>query len=228
MVNYTGGDTWVPSLRTLKPRGKLLTCGATAGFETDNDMRFIWVRELQILGSNGYSKQNIATALEHVAAGRVHPVVSHRLPLSEAREAERLMEERQFLRKNRPGSLTLPRSAARRDQCGRQLLLQQLSVRLAGAGQRQFVHNHDAARMRISRTVGEAEGLQLLRPLPVASGCSTTAAAGTKPFTSCGIADHADVPDRRVREQQVFDLLRIDILAAATEHVVDAAEEIVE
>ena len=31
VVNYTGGDTWIPSLRTLKPRGKLLTCGATAG-----------------------------------------------------------------------------------------------------------------------------------------------------------------------------------------------------
>ena len=71
VVNYTGGDTWVPSLRALKPRGKLLTCEATAGYKTDNDMRFIWVRELQLLGSNGYSKENIATALEHVAAGRV-------------------------------------------------------------------------------------------------------------------------------------------------------------
>ena len=31
IVNYTGGDTWIPSLRSLKRRGKLLTCGATAG-----------------------------------------------------------------------------------------------------------------------------------------------------------------------------------------------------
>jgi alcohol dehydrogenase len=99
LVNYTGGDTWIPSLRALKPRGKLLTCGATAGFETANDMRFIWVRELQILGSNGYSKENIATALDYVAAGRFDPVISHRLPLSEAREAERLMEERKFFGK---------------------------------------------------------------------------------------------------------------------------------
>jgi alcohol dehydrogenase len=99
LVNYTGGDTWVPSLRALRPRGKLLTCGATAGFETANDMRFIWVRELQILGSNGYSKQDIATAIDYVAAGRVAPFISHRLPLREAREAERLMEERQFIGK---------------------------------------------------------------------------------------------------------------------------------
>jgi alcohol dehydrogenase len=99
VVNYTGGDTWVPSLRALKPRGKLLTCGATAGYKTDNDMRFIWVRELQVLGSNGYSKENIATALEHVAAGRVNPVIGRRLPLSEAREAERLIEDRSFFGK---------------------------------------------------------------------------------------------------------------------------------
>ncbi|HKD30045.1 MAG TPA: zinc-binding dehydrogenase [Xanthobacteraceae bacterium] len=99
VVNYTGGDTWIPSLRALKRRGKLLTCGATAGFDTRNDMRFIWVRELQILGSNGYSKQDVATALDHAAAGRVKPVISHRLPLSEAREAERLMEDRKFFGK---------------------------------------------------------------------------------------------------------------------------------
>ena len=99
VVNYTGGDTWIPSLRALKRRGKLLTCGATAGFDTRNDMRFIWVRELQILGSNGYSKQDVATALDHAAAGRVKPVISHRLSLSEAREAERLMEDRNFFGK---------------------------------------------------------------------------------------------------------------------------------
>jgi alcohol dehydrogenase len=62
-------------------------------------MRFIWVRELQVLGSNGYSKENIATALEYVAAGRVNPVIGRRLPLSEAREAERLIEDRSFFGK---------------------------------------------------------------------------------------------------------------------------------
>ena len=99
VVNYTGGDTWIPSLRTLKPRGRLLTCGATAGYSTDNDMRFIWVRELQVLGSNGYSKDNIATALQYVAQGQCTPVISHVLPLSEAREAERLLESRDFIGK---------------------------------------------------------------------------------------------------------------------------------
>lgn len=99
VVNYTGGDTWIPSVRSLKPRGKLLTCGATAGHLTENDMRFIWVRELQILGSNSYSKENIAAGLRYVAEGHFKPEVSHVLPLSEAREAERLLEARDFIGK---------------------------------------------------------------------------------------------------------------------------------
>lgn len=99
VVNFTGGDTWVPSLRCLKPRGKLLTCGATAGHETPNDMRFIWVRELQVLGSNGYSKNNIATAFDYVSTGRVAPVIGGLMPLREAREAERLIEDRNFFGK---------------------------------------------------------------------------------------------------------------------------------
>jgi alcohol dehydrogenase len=99
VVNYTGGDTWIPSLRALRQRGRLLTCGATAGFATQNDMRFIWVRELQILGSNGYSKENIATALRYVAEDRCTPAIGRVMPLREAREAERLMEQRSFFGK---------------------------------------------------------------------------------------------------------------------------------
>src|SRR5690606_27425990 len=41
VVNYTGGDTWVKSLRTLHRRGRLLTCGATAGYDPQEDLRFI-------------------------------------------------------------------------------------------------------------------------------------------------------------------------------------------
>ncbi len=99
VVNYTGGDTWVPSMRTLRKFGKLLCCGATAGYDAKIDLRFMWMRQLQLLGSSSYSKEDIAKALEYIAAGRFKPVISHRLPLSAAREAERLMEDRSFLGK---------------------------------------------------------------------------------------------------------------------------------
>ncbi|MEQ9811346.1 MAG: zinc-binding dehydrogenase [Azospirillaceae bacterium] len=98
-VNFTGGDTWIPTLRALRPRGRLLTCGATAGHHPDEDLRFIWVRELQVLGSNSYSQEDIARSLALVAEGKLSPVISHRLPLSEAREAERLLEDRQVFGK---------------------------------------------------------------------------------------------------------------------------------
>jgi alcohol dehydrogenase len=94
VVNYTGGDTWVPSLRTLRKGGRLVTCGATAGFDPKTDIRFIWVRELTILGSDGFTTEDIEALLDEVSVSRIRPVIHGTFPLSEAREAERLLEER--------------------------------------------------------------------------------------------------------------------------------------
>lgn len=94
VVNFTGGDTWVPSLKALRKGGRLVTCGATAGFDPRTDIRYIWVRELTILGSDGWSSEDIRALLGDVAAGRITPVISHVLPLSEARAAEALIEDR--------------------------------------------------------------------------------------------------------------------------------------
>ena len=62
VVNFTGGDTWVPSLKTLHRQGRILTCGATAGFDPKEDLRFIWTFELNIRGSNGWMREDL-TAL---------------------------------------------------------------------------------------------------------------------------------------------------------------------
>ncbi len=99
VVNFTGGDTWVPALRTLRKQGRMVTCGATAGYEPKTDIRFIWVRELEIIGSNGWTTDDIRALLDDVAAGRIEPVISHSLPLSEARKAEELIEGRSIFGK---------------------------------------------------------------------------------------------------------------------------------
>ena len=65
VVNFTGGDTWVPSLRCLKRGGKLLVCGATAGYDPKEDLRYIWSFELQIIGSNSYYDDNLSGADGH-------------------------------------------------------------------------------------------------------------------------------------------------------------------
>ena len=51
VINFTGGDTWLPSLRCLKRGGKLLVCGATAGYDPKEDLRYVWSFELKIIGS---------------------------------------------------------------------------------------------------------------------------------------------------------------------------------
>jgi len=94
VINFTGGDTWVPSLRCLRRGGRLLTCGATAGYDPRTDIRYIWTYELQVLGSNGWTREDLEALLAMVHDGRMAPVIDRVLPLAEAREALRLLEER--------------------------------------------------------------------------------------------------------------------------------------
>ncbi len=97
VVNYTGGDTWTKSLRVLRVGGRLLTCGATAGYDPPEDIRFIWTFELKILGSNGWARDDIVALLEMVRAGRLEAVIDQTFPLERAPEAlDRLEERRVF------------------------------------------------------------------------------------------------------------------------------------
>jgi len=94
VVNFTGGDTWVPSLRALHRQGRLLTCGATAGFDPIEDLRYIWTFELNILGSNGWMREDLTTLLDLISAGKLKPIIDRALSLPEVNEAFRLLEDR--------------------------------------------------------------------------------------------------------------------------------------
>jgi 2-desacetyl-2-hydroxyethyl bacteriochlorophyllide A dehydrogenase len=99
VVNFTGGDTWVKSLRALHRQGRLLTCGATAGYDPQEDLRFIWTFELQVLGSNGWMREDLHALLGLIRTGRLKPVVDKELPLERINEAFRLLEEREVFGK---------------------------------------------------------------------------------------------------------------------------------
>ena len=73
VVNFTGGETWTNSLRVLRRDGRLLTCGATAGYDPKEDIRYIWTFELNIVGSNGWSREDIEALLDLVKAGDSSP-----------------------------------------------------------------------------------------------------------------------------------------------------------
>ena len=100
LVNYTGGDTWVPSLRTLARHGRLLTCGATAGFDPKTDIRYIWRREVNIIGANGWTRGDLEALLVEVErGGTITPIIDRVFPLAESREAMRVMEARELFGK---------------------------------------------------------------------------------------------------------------------------------
>jgi len=99
IVNFTGGETWVPALRSLTKGGRMLTCGATAGYDPKTDIRFIWTFEHNIMGSNGWARDDILALMDLVRAGRLKPVISAELPLAEGAEALRMLEERRFFGK---------------------------------------------------------------------------------------------------------------------------------
>jgi alcohol dehydrogenase len=94
VVNYTGGDTWVPSLRVVKRGGRILVCGATAGFAPAEDLRFIWTFELRIVGSNSWARSDLEALLQLTASRKLVPVIDRVLPLSQGSEAISLLEDR--------------------------------------------------------------------------------------------------------------------------------------
>jgi alcohol dehydrogenase len=96
VINFTGGDTWTRSLRVLRRNGRLLTCGATAGYDPKEDIRYIWTFELDIRGSNGWTRDDVLSLIELVRSRRLTPMLNpQRFTLAEGREAVRVLEERQ-------------------------------------------------------------------------------------------------------------------------------------
>ena len=99
VVNFTGGDTWVDSFKCMKRGGRLFTCGATAGFDPQTDIRYIWTFELKICGSNSWVKEDLEALLGHIHDGALKPVIDKVLPLEDAGEGLRMIEEREVFGK---------------------------------------------------------------------------------------------------------------------------------
>ncbi|HXJ01243.1 MAG TPA: SDR family NAD(P)-dependent oxidoreductase [Micropepsaceae bacterium] len=99
VINFTGGDTWVPSLRCLKRGGKLLVCGATAGYDPKEDLRYVWSFELQIIGSNSFYDENLIALMQLIQDGKMKPLMDKVVPLEGAAEGLRLIQDRKVIGK---------------------------------------------------------------------------------------------------------------------------------
>ena len=94
VFEHTGAATWPGSIASLKSNGRLVTCGATSGYEAQTDLRLVFFRHLTILGSFMGSKAELLEAMKFIRSGKIHAVVDETLPLAEARRAHELMQNR--------------------------------------------------------------------------------------------------------------------------------------
>jgi alcohol dehydrogenase len=99
IVDYLGADTWPQSIRALRRGGRLVTCGASTGFKAETDLRYVWTRELSILGSDGWSREDLLELARQVRAGQLTPVIHRIYPLSCVHEAIAELEERRAVGK---------------------------------------------------------------------------------------------------------------------------------
>lgn len=94
VIDYTGQETWPGSIRCTRHGGRLVTCGATTGFEAATDLRYVWRRELNMLGSDGWTRRELLDVVQLVADGELRPVIHGVYPLSRVQEAVAQLEER--------------------------------------------------------------------------------------------------------------------------------------
>jgi len=99
VINFTGGDTWAPSLKCVKRGGKILVCGATAGYDPKEDLRYVWSFEIQIIGSNSFYDDNLSALMDLIQIGKLKPVIDVALPLERAAEGLKLIENREVFGK---------------------------------------------------------------------------------------------------------------------------------
>ena len=94
VVDYLGKETWPGSVRCTRRGGRLVSCGATTGFAATLDLRYLWTRELDIRGSDGWDRQDLTALVEMVADGELDPVIHSVHELADIARAMAELEER--------------------------------------------------------------------------------------------------------------------------------------
>lgn len=99
VINFTAGDTWLPSMRCVKRFGRLLCCGGTGGYKAVSDIPYLFTSEMSIIGSTGWTMEDQQSLVDMVADGRLKPALDRVVPLSEAISAYDAFEQRAFFGK---------------------------------------------------------------------------------------------------------------------------------
>ena len=94
VFEHVGKSTWEKSILSTALGGRIVTVGATTGFDPPTDLRHVFYRQLSVLGSTMGTAGDLAKVLRFVAEGRLRPVVDRVLPLADARAAQELLSSR--------------------------------------------------------------------------------------------------------------------------------------
>lgn len=93
VFDHVGVSVWEENIRALAKGGRLVTCGATSGYEAKTDLRYVFYKQLQILGSTMGRKGDLITIMKLIEQGMLKPAIDRVMPLAEVREAHRIVEE---------------------------------------------------------------------------------------------------------------------------------------
>jgi len=94
VFEHVGADTWAGSMLVLKRGGRLVTCGSTSGVSTQMNLMQLFQQQLRLIGSFGCRMENMANALQKMAAGQVTPVVDTEIGFDDIGKALERMESR--------------------------------------------------------------------------------------------------------------------------------------
>jgi alcohol dehydrogenase len=94
VFEHVGADTWAGSMLSLKRGGRLVTCGSTSGVSTQINLMQLFQQQLKLLGSFGCRMENMANAMQKMAAGLVRPVIDTEVDFDGIGEALKRMESR--------------------------------------------------------------------------------------------------------------------------------------
>jgi alcohol dehydrogenase len=94
VFEHVGADTWAGSMLSLKRGGRLVTCGSTSGVSTQMNLMQLFQQQLKLFGSFGCRMENMANAMQKMAAGIVAPVIDTEVGFDDIGAALKRMEGR--------------------------------------------------------------------------------------------------------------------------------------
>jgi NADPH:quinone reductase-like Zn-dependent oxidoreductase len=95
VLEHVGTATWEASVASLAVGGRLVTCGATTGYEAKLDLRHLFSRQLSLLGSFMGSRAELFAVLKLIGQRKLHAVIDRVLPLAQCAQAHALLEKRE-------------------------------------------------------------------------------------------------------------------------------------